>query len=149
MTNTPNRESGGPEELRSAERFLAHIERSGVLPPTMTPAEAASAALCVLSRRVTGGEAEDLREAMPGPLRYLFERCPRDRADPPEVFDRQGFLRRVAEQLAVAPSRARSIALAVFEALQEEVPSVGREIDDVESQLPADLKDLWRVRLAR
>jgi uncharacterized protein (DUF2267 family) len=98
---------------------------------------------------VPGGQAADLRQAVPSPLRNLFESCPRRRDEPPEVFDRQEFLRRVADRLRIAPHEAEPVARAVFGALLDEVPSVRREVDDVESQLPHDLKELWRVRQPR
>jgi uncharacterized protein (DUF2267 family) len=152
MTKTSNglhAQPGAPEAPGSVEGFFAHIERSGVLPPNVTPAAAASAVLCVLSQRVSGGQAGDLRQAMPGPLRELFQRCPRHREEPPETFDRQEFLRRVADHLGIASDQAEAIARAVFAALQEQVPSVRPEVDDIESQLPRDLKELWRPRVGR
>lgn len=151
MTRTSNELDSGPgapETPGPVERFLARIERSGVLPPDVAPAYAAGAVLCVLSQRLSGGEAGDLRQAVPGPLRDLFQLCPRHRQAPPETFDRQEFLRRVADHLGIGPDQAETVARTVFSALQEEVPSVRREVDDVESQLPKDLKELWRPRLA-
>jgi uncharacterized protein (DUF2267 family) len=146
MARITNREAGTPETAGPAERFFARIWESGALPPNVTPESAASAVLCVLSCRLPGGQAGDLREAMPGPLRDLFQSCPRHRRDPPETFDREEFLRRVGEHLGITPDQAETVARAVFVALQDEVPSIRREVDDVESQLPRDLKELWRPR---
>ena len=146
MTRTTNPELDAREAPGPSERFFAHIERSGVVPPNISPVDAAAAVLCVLSQRVSGGEAGDLRQSMPGPLRDLFQRCPRHRRDPPETFDRQEFLRRVADHLGITPDQAESVARTVFAALQEEVPSIRPEVDDVEKQLPKDLKELWRPR---
>jgi uncharacterized protein (DUF2267 family) len=148
-TNGLHAQPGAPDVPASAERFFADIERSRVLPPNVTPADAASAVLCVLSLRVSGGQAGDLRQAMPGPLRDLFQRCPRHREEPPETFDRQEFLRRVADHLGIAPDQAEAVARAVFAALQEQVPSVRPQVDDIESQLPQDLKELWRPHVGR
>ena len=140
---------GSPEDRSLAERVFARIERSGVLPPSVTPATAVEAVLCVLTQRVSGGEAGDLRQSVPGPVRDLLQRCPRHRRDPPETFDRQEFLRRIAEHLEIDPAQAEAVARAVFAAIQEEVPSVRPEVDDIESQLPKDLKELWRPRVGR
>jgi uncharacterized protein (DUF2267 family) len=145
MTRTPNPEPRAPEQPDPAERFFSHIALTGALVRNLTPQAAASAVLCVLSQRVSGGEAVDLRQAMPEPLRDLFKPCPRDRHDQPETFDRHEFLRRVASRLGIADYEAEPVVRAVFHALQEEVPSVRREVDDIESQLPRDLKELWRV----
>lgn len=139
-------EPGAAEGPGPAERFFARIQRTGALPPNVEPVDAATAALCVLSQRVSGGEAGDLRQAM-GPLRNLLAACPRHRREPPETFDRQEFLRRVADHLGIGPDQAEAVARAVFSALQEEVPAVRRQVDDIESQLPRDLKELWRPRV--
>lgn len=146
MTRTSNAVPGAGEAPDVAERFFGHIALTGALPRELTPQAAAAAVLCVLSQRVPGGQAADLRQAMPDPLRDLFQSCPRQRDDPPEIFDRQEFLRRVADRLRIAPHEAEPVARAVFGALLDEVPSVRREVDDVESQLPRDLKELWRAR---
>lgn len=146
MTTTPNVEPGAAGAPNPADRFFMRIRRSGVLPANVTPEAAASAVLCVLSERVSGGEAGDLREAMPGQLRDLFQPCPRQREELAQAFDRQEFLRRLADRLGISPDQAEAVTRTVFEALQDEVPSVRRELDDVESQLPKDLKELWRAR---
>ena len=148
MTRISNRDAGTSETAGPAERFFARIRQSGALPPDVTPESAASAVLCVLARRLPGGEVADMRQALPGPRRDLFQSCPRHRRDPPETFDREEFLRRVGEHLGIPPDQAETVARTVFAALQEEVPSVRQEVDDVESQLPRDLKELWRPRLA-
>jgi len=124
MTGTPIAEPGAREAPDPAQRFFSHIERSGVLPPNVTAAAAASAVLCVLSQRVSGGQAEELRQAMPGSLRSLFDPCPRRREELAERFDRQEFLRRLAGRLGITPDQAEALARAAFEALQDEVPSV-------------------------
>lgn len=144
MARITNAEPDAQKATDPAERFFAHIERSGALPPNVTPTAAASAVLCVLARRVSGGQAEDLREAMPEPLHDLFQPCRRQRTELAESFKRGEFVRRVAERLGISSEQAESVARAVFEALQVEVPSARKEVDDVESQLPQDLKDLWR-----
>jgi uncharacterized protein (DUF2267 family) len=81
---------------------------------------------------------------MPGPLRDLFQPCRRQRTELAESFTRQEFLHRIADRLGIFPDEAESVARTVFAALRDEVPSARREVDDVESQLPKNLKDLWR-----
>jgi uncharacterized protein (DUF2267 family) len=87
----------------------------------------------------------DLKEALPESLRDLVNSCPRNRQDPPEKFDRHEFLHRIAERLHINDYEAEPVVRAVFHALQEDIPAVRREVDDVEKQLPHDLKELWRI----
>ncbi|HEU4648380.1 MAG TPA: DUF2267 domain-containing protein [Gemmatimonadales bacterium] len=145
MTSTPNPEPRAGAAQDVAGQFFSHIALTGALVRDVTPQAAASAVLCVLSQRVSGGEAVQLRDALPGSLRELVSPCPRDRHDPPHKFDRHEFLHRIARRLHIEDYEAEPVARAVFHALQEDIPAVRREIDDVEKQLPNDLKELWRI----
>jgi uncharacterized protein (DUF2267 family) len=132
--------------VEEADDFFTKIEQSCALPPDGSAADATSAVLCVLSQRISRGQAAELAEAIPPPVGALMGPCALHRAERPDVFDRREFLRRVAAHLGVTPEQAEEIARAVFAAVQE-IPSARREVDDVESQLPIDLKLLWRLRL--
>lgn len=134
MATTPSREA-------DTAAMEAEIEERGVLPPGVHGTDAASAVLCVLAQRLTGGEAQDLVAALPKGLRAYVDSCVRYPLDQAEVFDRAEFLRRVAAHLHVTEPQAEAIARAVFPAVRRRLPSV--EVYDVASQLPRDLKDLW------
>jgi uncharacterized protein (DUF2267 family) len=135
MATTPAR----AEDLAALE---AEIEAQGVLPPGVRGVDAVSAVLCVLAQRLTGGEAEDVVASLPKGLRPLVEGCVRYPLDRAEAFDRAEFLRRVAARLHVTVPEAEAVTRAVFAAVRPRLPPV--EVDDVASQLPRDLKDLWR-----
>jgi uncharacterized protein (DUF2267 family) len=136
MATKPSREAGTSD-------IEAEVEEQGVLPPGVRGTDAASAVLCVLAQRLTGGEAQDLVAALPKGLRTHLEGCVRYPLEQAEPFDRAEFLRRVANHLQVTEPQAEAIARAVFAAVQRRLPSV--EVHDVASQLPRDLKDLWMV----
>jgi uncharacterized protein (DUF2267 family) len=69
--------------------------------------------------------------------------CARHRGERGEVFDRAEFLRRVAAHLNVSVPQAEEISRAVFAAVRRRLPS--KEVGDVASQLPRELKELWML----
>jgi uncharacterized protein (DUF2267 family) len=118
----------------------AEIEQQGVLPPGVRGADAAAAVLCVLEQRLSGGEARDL--VVPERLRPGVQACARHRGERGEAFDYDEFLRRVAAHLDVSGPEAEEIARTVFAAVRRTLPVKQRQ--DVASQLPWDLEQLWR-----
>ncbi len=140
-------EPGAPKVPGSGERFIKKIQESGALPDGLTAADAASAVLCVLLQRLSRGQAEDFVQSTPDRVQSLLWPCLEGRAERPEVFGRDEFLRRVSDRLAVKLKDAEAISRVVFDAVQE-IPSAHPEIDDVESQLPPDMKELWRPERA-
>lgn len=129
---TPTMESG---------LVLDHIERSGALPVGVSTAEAAAATLCVLSLRVSADEARELMKFLPADVSRLVRPCARHRGAPPEIFDRDEFLRRVGDHLVVSQQESERITRAVFEAVRLWLPA--RDVREVAVQLPEDLRDLW------
>lgn len=145
----PSTQSGLPFEgtfdqtrQRAAAELYEDVELSGTLPDGVTAQEAVAAVLCTVSRRIARGESEQLRSELPPDLIAVLEPCMGHRAEAPEVFGRDEFFHRVAQHLDTSVGQAAAIVRHVFAALQANYPS--REVDDVESQLPADLKALWR-----
>jgi osmotically-inducible protein OsmY/uncharacterized protein (DUF2267 family) len=120
---------------------LDHIERSGALPAGVSAGEAAGATLCVLSQRVSADEARELMRFLPAEVSGLVRPCARHRGSPTEVFDRDGFLRRVGDHLVVSEQESERITHAVFEAVRMWLPA--RDVREVAVQLPEDLRDLW------
>jgi uncharacterized protein (DUF2267 family) len=131
----------GIEVPEESGLLLDHIERSGALPSGVAPAEAATAALCVLSLRVSADEARELMTFLPADVSRLVRPCARHRGAPPEVFDRNEFLRRVGDHLVVSGQESERITRAVFEAVRMWLPA--RHVREVAVQLPEDLRDLW------
>ncbi|WP_437284747.1 DUF2267 domain-containing protein [Sorangium sp. So ce406] len=136
--------AGGLALDAKSARILERLERDDTLPVGVEAPDAAGAVLCVLSRRLSGGEAKDLAQALPPPLRRLVLPCVTHRGERPERFGRDKFLQMVAEHLDTTPTQAEAVARAVFSAIQAELPE--EEVIAVESQLPSDLKELWGRR---
>ena len=120
---------------------LDHIERSGALPSGVGAAEAATAALCVLSMRISADEGRELMRFLPADVSGLIRPCARHREAPPEVFNRDEFLRRISDHLVVSAQEAERITRAVFAAVRMWQPA--RDVREVAVQLPEDLQDLW------
>jgi uncharacterized protein (DUF2267 family) len=115
--------------------FMTTVEQAAGI----TPAEAeraVQATLETLADRITGGEAEDIAAFLPEELRPLLPSVP-ERA---QRFDREGFIRRVAEREGVDFATAEQHARAVFTALGYAVAP--GELRDMAAQLPADFEDL-------
>lgn len=121
---------------------LDQIERSGALPVGVGAGEAAAAALCVLSLRISADESRELMKVLPADVSRLIRPCARHRDAPADVFDRHEFLRRVGDHLVVSAQEAERITRAVFDAVRMWLPA--REVREVAVQLPDDLHDLWR-----
>lgn len=121
--------------------LITEIESRGPLPEDIRAADAASAVLCVLTERLSGGEARDLLEELPGTLRSVLSPCALH-AEESEVFDREVFLIRVGQHLNVERGAAEEISRRVFAAVKSQLPP--KEVKDIDSQVPHDLRELWR-----
>jgi uncharacterized protein (DUF2267 family) len=64
-----------PERWRSDKEFLDRVKRN-LRDPTVEPEAAARAVLAVLSKHVTGGEIEQVRNALPSAIRELWRPAP-------------------------------------------------------------------------
>src|SRR5689334_17402364 len=83
----------------ASEQIFRQVEQSGALPPHLGAPEAVGAALCTLSRRLSGGEARDLASALPSTIQAIVQPCATHRDEDPEVFGRREFLETLAEHL--------------------------------------------------
>jgi uncharacterized protein (DUF2267 family) len=129
------------EEEVEARRLYQEIEAETNLPLQVTGAAALEAVTCVLSQRLSGGEAEHVADSMPRPVRPHLRRCPRHHQERPDVFGRQGFIERVAAHLQISTPEAERLTRAVFAVVRRWLePTVIRH---VASQLPADIRELW------
>jgi uncharacterized protein (DUF2267 family) len=138
-------QAAAADELEEARReILAEIERSGALPPGTDSAEALMAVMCIFSRRLSGGEARNLWLALPNTLRPLVGACTLHRPQPAAVFGEGEFVARVAEHLATAPDVATRLIQAVFAIIRRWISE--KDVADVASQLPVDLRSLWAPR---
>ncbi len=134
----------GPEAPDDARRQLvAEIEENAALPEGVLAAEAFEAVMCLLTLRVSRGEARDVLMSLPQTLQPLLTRCTLHRGENAVTFDRDEFLHRLAQHLGTSVDRAEQTSRAVFAATKRVLPP--KEVDDVSSQLPQDLRELWRL----
>jgi uncharacterized protein (DUF2267 family) len=133
----------GPLRVDAASMaMIAEIEERGVLPAEVKGADAITAVMCLVNWRISGGEARDVVSSMPVYLRSLMLDCG-FHPEEADVFGRGEFIGRVSGQLGVDAGTAEEIAKAVFAAVRKQMPA--EEIDHILSQLPQDLKELWRA----
>ena len=102
---------------------------------------AAAAVLQALRDRLTPAEADQVAAQLPREVREAWDAGERPGRRPTKLH-RPQFYARVQAQAGLRTLReARGVTLAVFAALKAQV-SPG-EAEDVRSQLPRDLKELW------
>lgn len=105
--------------------------------------QAATSVLCLLERRIMAEEAHDLEAQLPRKLVALVQRCSAHSQDKTLHLHREQFVREIARELSLSELEAEARIRAVFLALRAQV-SPG-EIDQVEGQLPRDMRDLWQA----
>ncbi|HEX8821841.1 MAG TPA: DUF2267 domain-containing protein [Archangium sp.] len=125
---------------RSYAAFIQHLCEVGKLEPGLAECAAVSV-INALLHRIQPGEAKDLTAQLP---RKLVEFLPKEGQQPGRVYgkSRDDFLRVVAEDLRKDASEVEGLVRAVFQGLREHISD--GEADDVESNLPRELQDLWR-----
>lgn len=124
-----------------ADALLREVETSGALPPGVSADAAVSGVLCTLAMRLSGGEASDFFAALPQGIRPLLRTCTLHQGITAQLFDRAGFVRKVAHHFGVDDDAAEPLARAVLRATRARI-SEG-ELHGVEGQLPKELKELW------
>jgi uncharacterized protein (DUF2267 family) len=122
-------------------RFVREVASRAHLPAHIAAEDATAAVMCTVTERLTRGGAYKLTQALPEPVRRLFERCVDHRNGPVSSLDRPELLERMALHLGVAPIDADAICRAVLSAVRDALPA--DVAADVAAQLPADLKALW------
>lgn len=134
-------------EQPAQDAHLAHLLReveSELAPtPHVDAHDALTAVTCTLTARLSGGEARDLLGSLPLSIRDSVKVCERHAGEPGAAFGRDEFLRRVAEHTHASERDAERITVAVFRALRARLPVP--DAADVDTQLPKDLKELWRA----
>jgi uncharacterized protein (DUF2267 family) len=122
--------------------FIKHLCDRGGMSPSVAE-KAATSVLCAIEQRIFGEEVKDLEAQLPLKLTELLQRCERHESGPPPLkFGRDEMLRMVGEELGLNPDAVEPVIRAVLDAVRDQI-SEG-EAEQVISQLPADLRDLWR-----
>jgi uncharacterized protein (DUF2267 family) len=132
-----------PGEVRRA--IEVDLERRASLPPHVTPSAAFAAVMCSFARRLSGGEARHILLGLPLEVRAIIERCAAHREEHAGAFGRDELLRMIGSHLMTERDDAARIALEVLRAAKRVLPQ--QTIAEVESQLPADLLELWQTAL--
>lgn len=132
-------------EARASQTYAAFIkhlcERGGMSPSVAQ--QAAVSVLCAVEQRIYAEEARDLEAQLPRKLTELLHRCERHEGEArPEKFGLQEMLRWVGDDLALNPDAVEPVVRAVLDAVRDQI-SEG-EADDLLSQLPEDMRHLWR-----
>jgi uncharacterized protein (DUF2267 family) len=122
------------------EEFLTQVRDRGEYHSRDEAEHISAAVLWVLATRISPEEADDLAAQLPAPL---DEALHLERGHP-EFFDRQEFLRRVAQQTGARPRTAEWDASAVLSTVADAVS--GREVDQLLSRLPTRYGDLFGRR---
>jgi CBS domain-containing protein/uncharacterized protein (DUF2267 family) len=128
-------------EARAQERFghLLHLVQSATgLPRRELALTALELVLSAVIRRITPQEAEDLLAQLPSMLQERLIEVPRG---PDRDVDLSTVARLLAERLELGPDEALQVARGVGTALEQVVS--GGEIDDVRSQLPSAMRELF------
>jgi uncharacterized protein (DUF2267 family) len=115
------------------EGFISTVEQEATVEHDDAE-RAARATLATLGERISEGEARDIAEQLPEPLRDVII----DGRDP-ERFDVGEFVHRVAEREGIEEPLAKEHARAVFAALGRAVDE--REIEDLRAQLPSSFSE--------
>jgi uncharacterized protein (DUF2267 family) len=132
-----------PEDTRRAVE--KDLDRRAKLPPHVTPSAAFAATMCIFAHRLSGGETRHVLLGLPPAMRALVESCATHREERAAVFGRDELLREVGEHLATDATETARIVREVLRAAKRALPQ--RTIAEIESQLPADLRELWQAAL--
>jgi uncharacterized protein (DUF2267 family) len=91
-----------------------------------------------LGECISGGEASDLADQLPGELKEPLLRA----SGEPERLSLEAFLERLGEREGVDSDAARNHASAVMTVLREAVS--GGELDNIREQLPREFEPLFQ-----
>ncbi len=136
-----------PRETVLDHAMTRRLEAMHAVPPGFTGASTLSAAMCELARRLPRGEAAHLVRALPEAVRPLLEACVAAREESPTPCSRDELLDRLAERFEVDRPSAELTLRAVFRVVQDELSEA--DVRHVESQLPEDIADIWRLGQTR
>ncbi len=136
-----------PPETKIDHPLLRRLDAMRAVPPGFTSASTFSIVACALARRLTRGEALRLVEALPAPLAPLLAPCTEARDEAPSTDTREELHDRIAARLGLDHPQAELVARAVLRCIRD---AIGEDhARHIESQLPEDLADLWRLDQTR
>jgi len=137
------RRAEGPERRThmSTEGFVRMVMTTAAIDDSVVAQRAIAAVFHALRDRLTPEESDQVMAQLPRPLKEVWSEGD-VKGRHPVKLNRPEFFERVREVAALpSTTEARRVTLAVFAALKTQLtPGEG---DDVWSQLPKDLKEVW------
>lgn len=130
-----------PPDRELDHPLTREVARSGELPAGATGAGALGAVLCILSQRLTAGDARHFLE-LPAELHPILGGCIESRPEEGGRFGSTEYLRRLGAHLGCDEDRAAAVAQAGMSAAKSVLSE--RAIEAIAAQLPPDLESLWR-----
>ncbi|MDP1809290.1 MAG: DUF2267 domain-containing protein [Actinomycetota bacterium] len=129
-------------------QFIEIVKKESGLKDRALAELATDAVLQTLHDRLTEGQAEHIESHLPEELKPLLSRGLTDRLVAmwrgPEKMSRSEFLGLVQRRAHLEDTKkSEYLTQGVFKALKKQIPA--EEVENVCSQLPRDLKDLWKV----
>jgi uncharacterized protein (DUF2267 family) len=122
----------------STSDFLNAVARRAEVPADQA-ATITHATLETLADRISGGEAEDLADQLPGGIDNHLRKPPtREQAEP---FGLEDFVQRVATRAGIDAALADAGVRAVLTTLREAVP--GDEFEDMVAQLSKEFREVF------
>lgn len=128
------------------KEFLRAVEKEAGLSEEKAE-QAATAVLCALEQRIIRNEAEDLEAQLPRKLQFLLHACPRHEDLMPRDIRVEEFLQLVAGHLEMPHDQVEPIVRSVLKVVCQKVTA--GEIEDVLSELPAELRGLFPADVVR
>lgn len=140
ITDEQRRQRSESRKINTQKHFMDKVKQLCDWPEEDLQ-KATASIVCTLEQRLTGEEAFDFEAQLPAKLRELLVRCERHEGAPASKFGLQEFYQRIGDDIGKGPNEVVGVVRAVFLALKGQI-SKG-EADDVASQLPLDLKEIW------
>lgn len=147
MANQPKTEQQNQRHEGRTANTYHHFLNELCSPGDISQEEAERATVAVLGaleKRIQPTETSKMEAQLPLKLRELLDHSGIDKSSAPQRFGKDEFIEMVASDLEASSEEAESISRRVFATVRAQI-SEG-EAEDVASQLPPDIAQLWRER---
>jgi uncharacterized protein (DUF2267 family) len=140
ITPEQRRQRSESRKINTNKAFFDSLRRLCDLPQEELE-KAAVSVVCALERRLTGDEVFDFESQLPAKFRDMLTRCERHEGAPPSKFGLAELYKMVGDDLGKSQDEVVGIVRATILALKGQITQ--GEADDVASQLPGDIKEIW------
>ncbi|MEA2119271.1 DUF2267 domain-containing protein [Halovibrio sp. HP20-50] len=145
MANQSNTEQQNKRHERRTSNTYNKFLNELCTPGDMSKEEAEKATVAVLGaleKRIQPTETSKMEAQLPQKLRELLDHSGIDKSLAPQRFGKDEFIEMVASDLDASPEEAESTSRRVFATVRAQISD--GEAEDVASQLPLDIAQLWR-----